>query len=132
MKELINAIGKKSLAIILTVYWLIIFIGTSLPGNSLHYISGFSDKFKHTVAYMGLTFLLYWLLYLKNKKNDLTRKQLARLIILISAYGIIDELHQLFIPGRSCDIRDWFADILGLFFGILIAKFWFVKKVVKS
>lgn len=30
-----------------------------------------------------------------------------------SVYGISDELHQYFVPGRSCDVFDWVADTTG-------------------
>jgi VanZ family protein len=32
----------------------------------------------------------------------------------------LDELHQLFIPGRSCDILDWTADTAGVIIGVII------------
>ncbi len=34
-------------------------------------------------------------------------------ILLASAYGAIDEIHQSFVPGRSPDIVDWGWDTLG-------------------
>jgi VanZ family protein len=30
-----------------------------------------------------------------------------------SLYGASDELHQAFVPGRSCDLLDWITDTLG-------------------
>jgi hypothetical protein len=36
-----------------------------------------------------------------------------------SAYGAIDEFHQYFVPGRSCDVWDWLADTLGALLGAL-------------
>lgn len=35
-------------------------------------------------------------------------------------YAATDELHQYFVPGRSCDFTDWLADIAGLACGALI------------
>lgn len=131
MKERIKSIKRKSLLIIISVYWGIIFLGTSIPGTTLKYIPRYSDKLKHLVAYLILTFLLYWFYFIKNKKTDLSRKQITFLAILTSVYGILDELHQLLIPGRSCDIGDWFADVIGVILGLIIAKYWFVKKVIQ-
>jgi VanZ family protein len=34
-----------------------------------------------------------------------------------SLYGATDELHQAFVPNRSCDVRDWAADTLGATLG---------------
>ena len=33
-------------------------------------------------------------------------------LICASAYGVSDELHQIFIPGRTCDPVDWLVDTL--------------------
>lgn len=52
-------------------------------------------------------------------------------IVVISAYGWIDELHQLSTPGRSgADVFDWLADTTG---GILAAFFiWIVYGFYQS
>lgn len=34
-------------------------------------------------------------------------------LLLVSAFGASDEIHQSFTPGRSADFRDWVADTLG-------------------
>lgn len=36
-------------------------------------------------------------------------------------YAITDEIHQLFIPGRSCEFRDVCIDSLGVLTGIIVA-----------
>jgi VanZ family protein len=39
---------------------------------------------------------------------------------LISAvYGVIDEIHQYFVPGRDCNVWDWTADTIGAILGAL-------------
>lgn len=42
-------------------------------------------------------------------------------IALASAYGITDELHQIFVPGRTCDPVDWLVDTAGAATGVFIA-----------
>lgn len=34
-------------------------------------------------------------------------------ILCASLYGVTDEIHQLFVPGRMCDPVDWLVDTLG-------------------
>lgn len=34
-------------------------------------------------------------------------------ILIVSVFGVTDELHQHFTPGRSMDVWDWVADTLG-------------------
>ncbi len=42
-------------------------------------------------------------------------------VALASAYGITDELHQAFVPGRLCDPADWLTDTLGASLGATLA-----------
>jgi VanZ family protein len=37
--------------------------------------------------------------------------------VLAALYGIIDELHQSFVPLRDANFWDWVADVLGAYFG---------------
>lgn len=41
-------------------------------------------------------------------------------IAMASAYGITDEIHQLFVPGRFCDPADWVVDTCGAALGALV------------
>lgn len=34
-------------------------------------------------------------------------------VLIVSVFGVTDELHQHFTPGRSMDVLDWLADTLG-------------------
>jgi VanZ family protein len=36
-----------------------------------------------------------------------------------SIYGMTDEIHQYFVPGRSADPWDWLADTVGVMLGVL-------------
>lgn len=49
---------------------------------------------------------------------------------LASAYGVIDEIHQSFVPGRTCTLPDWIADTIGAFLGAVLVLF-LVKKIYK-
>jgi VanZ family protein len=35
----------------------------------------------------------------------------------------LDEIHQIFIPGRYCELLDWFADFAGVLFAALFLNF---------
>ncbi len=43
--------------------------------------------------------------------------------IIGSIYSITDELHQVFVDGRSCEFRDIMIDMGGVLFGVLIVCF---------
>ena len=39
-------------------------------------------------------------------------------------YAVTDEFHQMFVPGRSCEIRDMCIDSCGVATGVLIGSAW--------
>lgn len=47
-------------------------------------------------------------------------KACAYAVFFASLYGVSDELHQLFVPGRSCDPADWLVDTLAALIASLI------------
>ncbi len=73
----------------------------------------YPDKIGHIVLYMVFGVLLY--LTFKNSSNPtLNNYAFMFAIILGSIYGLSDELHQYFVPGRRATIRDFLLDNLGL------------------
>jgi len=45
-------------------------------------------------------------------------------LALASAYGVTDEFHQSFVPGRSCEVADWVADTSGAALAIGLYVLW--------
>lgn len=92
--------------------------------------------FPHTdkLIHGGVYFILAWLIiralliYLP-KKTFCTHAIITTVLGLV--YGASDEWHQFFVPGRSCDILDWFADAAGILLAVFIF-YWFQKKVQKQ
>lgn len=39
-------------------------------------------------------------------------------VLAIGVLGALDEWHQIAVPGRSADVRDWLADITGALIGV--------------
>lgn len=103
----------------LIFYWIILFILTSLPTSSVPSV-GVNDKVEHFLAFFVLSFLVYLTALFQKKKIFLKKYAILFTFIIVSIYGIFDELHQLFIPGRSCELNDLLADIAGAIIGILI------------
>ena len=50
------------------------------------------------------------------------RRRAALSWLIAAAYAVSDEIHQIFIPGRSCELRDICIDSLGALCGILAVK----------
>ncbi|GHV88731.1 hypothetical protein AGMMS50267_10910 [Spirochaetia bacterium] len=40
--------------------------------------------------------------------------------LISSIYGIVDEVHQFYVPGRDCNVWDWLADTAGAILGSVI------------
>jgi VanZ family protein len=78
-------------------------------------ILGF-DKLQHLIAYLVLAGAVgFWI----SPEFWRQRRFLALFLVglVSSAYGVIDEVHQLFTPGRDCNVWDWIADTLGAVLG---------------
>lgn len=111
-------------ALILFIYWLVIFCATHLPKSAMPEL-GSTDKLYHCIGYAGLAFLLCWVVRSKPRL-----KQIPLVILVGSAYGFLDEVTQKLIPGRIYDVYDLVADGVGILLGIvtyLIARRILVK-----
>lgn len=88
----------------------VIFYLSSLTNPLPTLTSSVSDKVLHGIEYGGLGLLLASALVASGVDG-----WRAFVIALVGAslYGATDELHQHFVPGRSCDILDWTADTIG-------------------
>ena len=80
-------------------------------------------KLAHFTLYFVFGILILTLLYQYKFKN----KVLIGIVFCI-IYSCSDELHQLFIPGRSGEFRDVLIDSIGSIVGIFFYKF--VKKCI--
>ncbi len=107
---------------------LAIFVLSSIPDlriPSLHW--KFKDKWAHLIAYTVLGFLTCRALYYQSKYYALQIHPLIWAFLLVTIYGISDEIHQAFVPGRTPDPLDVAADsvgaILGLVFFLLARHF---------
>ncbi len=90
-----------------------------------------SDKVFHLILYMGFGIALLFSLYATRLKDR--RRFLYIVFACAMFYGLIDEIHQLFVPGRHFDLADLVADAVGSVIGIfLAAKFLKATKTSKK
>ena len=129
---------KKNISLILLILWMIfIFVMSSFNANESSNQSGIIVNFISSIFNISDTKLLsliirkgahfteYFILgilsinyVIKYKKNIIY----SYLICIL--YAISDEIHQIFVSGRSCQITDIFIDSVGAIIGIiLIIKF---------
>jgi VanZ family protein len=121
----------KFLLIPLILYWIALFIGTTLPSDHLNTILELSDKLKHFFAYLVLGTLLSLNLHFQEKWKAVSSFYLVFAFIICIFYGMVDELHQILVPNRSAEFLDWIADLLGSFFGVVISHL-FLKIITRK
>jgi hypothetical protein len=89
----------------------LIFAASSIP-NLGQLPGGISDKSGHSIGYGLLGGLLLRALA-GGRLRGVTWTRGVLAILLATLYGVSDEFHQLFVPGRSADRYDVLADFLG-------------------
>ncbi len=70
------------------------------------------DKLEHCLAYFVLGFLL--VRAIGEDKSALVQRAVQKALVFGTLFALFDEIHQLFIPGRSCELWDGVADVVGL------------------
>lgn len=124
-------------SILALLYAAAIFILSSMPTIPMppqYYELPSPDKLSHTALYFGLGILLC--LSFRNATNPKISKRTIMLSFIIGTiYGVLDEVHQAFVPGRTASLIDVAFNILGIL--IAIAIFWSYerwrnKKVIKN
>ena len=102
-----------------------IFMLSSQPGSTLDDAENLldfmpaADFFAHIVLYFVLATLVHTVLriYLPKRKKLL----MADTVIFSLLYGVSDEFHQSFVPGRTVSGSDLLADVLG---AVLAVTLW--------
>jgi VanZ family protein len=108
-KPLLRAIAFKLPAPLIMVTLWVLSSQSTLP--VVKGILGF-DKFQHFIAYAALA-LAAGLWFSRESRLKRPRRVFVICAAVAVVYGALDEFHQYFVPGRSCDIWDWIADSLG-------------------
>ncbi len=85
--------------------------------------AAFYDKALHAVEYAGLAGLLALGLGRPGRGGPVRGPIRAALLAmaLAAAYGLSDEAHQAFVPGRDASLLDWAFDLAGAVVGGILA-----------
>jgi VanZ family protein len=103
----------------LVLYCVFVYIQSCLPVPfDLPDVSHF-DKLLHAGGY-GVMGVLFYRTYLAGWPRAMKRTLIWASVISTALYGLSDEAHQYFVPGRSADPLDWMADAVGGALGALI------------
>jgi VanZ family protein len=106
---------------------LFIFVLSSIPGAAFPHSKLFSyDKLLHAGVYAVLGAFTF--MALPRRWSERTGVLVLLSGVITTLYGFTDEFHQLFVPGRSADLRDVLADCVGGFVGALAATLFYATK----
>lgn len=106
----------------------VIFYLSSIPQRDLPTIDfPFIDKIVHLGIYGALGFVISRALT-SRMRHDVSweryRSRIFLAVLIATLYGITDEFHQSFVPGRSVEALDVLADTVGATLGGLLCIFY--------
>lgn len=86
----------------------------------MHKFNTVLREVSHAIEFFPMGMLCVWLclLHVVGKKKHLISGTVSFLIVAL--YGISDEIHQIFVPGRSFQISDILTDCAGGIAGIAV------------
>ena len=102
----------RFLFLLLAIAWAsVIFYLSSQPGIDTPLLFPGQDKLFHLIAFGLLGFLFMGAM--KATRSGYRTMQVWIVVGLVALYGVLDELHQYIVPGRSAEIYDALADAAG-------------------
>jgi len=119
-----NSRGRIAAGGISLLIYLVIFLLSSLPAGSLP--SHIPDFIPHILEYFVLAFFFIQVFPRPGRGSCLAAAFLA-----LAVLGILDEWHQLTVPGRVFSLLDWLYDIGGALAGLAAFRFldqWSIRK----
>lgn len=109
------------------LYCCIIFGVSAVPGRELTTDVPFYDKAVHMLEYAVLA-VLFARAVRHSSQTKWALMIWALAVYFVAFYGITDEFHQSFVSGRSSDLVDWAADVVGGTIGAAVYLIWKSKK----
>lgn len=113
---------------------LIMFVSWYLSSKStIQSMPGFfgADKIVHIICFAGLAgSWTFW--FSSGSWREHFLRNVLLCVLVVAVYGIVDEVHQSFTPGRECSIFDWFADVFGASLGSVAGGFCMSRFVPKG
>ena len=120
----------RHLFLLLALSWaILIFYLSSQPGTDKPMLFFGQDKLFHFIAFGTLGFLAMGAA--KETAQGYSPRQVWLTITLVAVYGILDEFHQHFVPGRVADFYDVIADMVGGMFGAWV-MYYLLKKLTRK
>ena len=107
--------GRWFRALLPAILWAaLIFVASSIPSEDIPEVPIFRyDKLIHLAIYFVFAALVYRFLSFEGVSSAVRSRAAILTVGIIAFYGMTDEFHQHFVPGRTMDVYDWIADVAG-------------------
>lgn len=96
----------------LLAWCVFIYTVSSIPQTRIPNLLNYTDKIVHA----GVFFILCWLAHVAlhfQPVHWLRKQSLTIAMVFVILFGVSDEYHQMFTPGRTTEIWDLVADAVG-------------------
>jgi VanZ family protein len=137
VKDPVKVAGRRGGALIPALFYAAVVFALSSQSNPLPFMPRaimLHDKVLHTILYAGLSVTVAFGLGHGFGVEPRTAAMLA--VAIGSLYGLTDELHQSFVPGRSAEVADWGADTIGSAVGAigfgLALRWWRARATIRA
>ncbi len=116
-------IFERNFAVLTVAYCGFLFFLSAQSSLPLPQYFSWQDLIEHAAAYFVL--------------GILARKAFPEapgwvIILFVALYGCSDEIHQYFVPGRTCDILDFAADATGGTIAVIIHRQLFWRRLTRT
>ena len=107
-----------------TKYWIpvLLYAGFIFYLSSIPY-AGIAVQMNLSLIHIPEFFILSYLIFraISREKTDI-RHAIILAIVVSSFYGVTDEIHQIFVPGRAFSVFDIIFNFIGS--SLILFKFW--------
>ncbi|HXN15377.1 MAG TPA: VanZ family protein [Usitatibacter sp.] len=113
MRADLNSNTVRALAITAAVAIAVQLLFFDEPAFAVRIVAATWDKLVHFTVFGGIAFLL-WV--------GTGARWPVLVWALVALLGALDEAHQVYVPGRTADIEDFFADAIGAACALLVLQ----------
>jgi VanZ family protein len=107
--------------------WLIFYVSSLEKIELPLALISFNDLLFHGAAYFIFGITLMVAAYPWNTYLGYPLRTYGILAVIGILYGLSDEIHQSFVPNRTCTVSDFLADSTGVILALAAARMWIKK-----
>jgi VanZ family protein len=112
------------------ILWaILIFLGSSIPADEFPTLKIFQfDKAIHITIFFCFGLFIYRAFNLFWFAKTFSWSRALFTLLTVTVYGLLDEFHQQYVPGRTSDIWDATADTIGGILAVLLIYLFILRK----